>query len=63
MMNTQKRVVTLQLVRDANNAAISGKQYAKHIREAAERLPRFTAEEINSAWAKANGRSEQKTSV
>lgn len=62
-MNTLRRVVTIQLVRDANRAAISGKEYARHIREVTERLPRLTVEEINSAWAKANGRSEQKTSL
>lgn len=53
------KVVTLALVRKANKAAIEGKHYAKHIEEAASRLPRFTAKEINSAWARANGEAAE----
>lgn len=51
-MKTVRRSVTVDLVRRANRAIIEGKVYAPHI-EAAARLPRLSAEEINKAWAKA----------
>lgn len=53
----QQRVITVALVRRANRAAIEGKRYATHIEEAASRLPRLTAKEINRAWARTNGKT------
>lgn len=42
-----------ELVRRANAAAIAGKRYAPWIEEMAERnCPRFSAAEINAAWAR-----------
>ena len=56
-------MVTDSLVLAANRAAIEGKDYAPHIKVIVERLPRFTAEDINEAWAKVNGGRTQKRPI
>ncbi len=58
-----KRHVTVELVKRVNRALIEGKRYASHIEEATARLPRLTPEEINAAWAKANGSAERDAKV
>lgn len=60
---TRKNMVTDSLVLAANRAAIEGKDYAPHIKVIVERLPRFTAEDINEAWAKVNGGRTQKRPI
>ena len=59
MEKDRSRAVTVDLVRRANRAAIEGKRYAPHIEAAAAKLPRLTVEEINRAWSRVNGRSEE----
>lgn len=63
MNSHPRRMITREMVREANRAAIEGRRYAPHIEEAASRLPKFTAEEINQAWKRANGRQESNLSV
>ncbi|MBQ7606509.1 MAG: hypothetical protein IJU76_00760 [Desulfovibrionaceae bacterium] len=54
-MVNDRIVVTEDLIRRVNQAAIEGRKYPKEIMEAAARRPRLTAEEINRVWAKVNG--------
>lgn len=62
MIARKRTVVTDSLVRAANKAAIEGKDYAPHIKAVVERLPRLTAEDINSVWARVNdGRTKTKS--
>lgn len=56
----ERIVVTMDLIRRVNQAAIDGKRYPKEIMEAAARRPRLTAEEINRVWAKVNGTQRDK---
>ncbi len=53
-MVNDRIVVTEDLIRRVNQAAIEGRKYPKEIMEAAARRPRLTAEEINRVWAKVN---------
>lgn len=59
----KRNMVTDSLVRDANRAAIEGRDYAPHIKVIVERLPRLTAEDINNVWAKVNGGRTKKRPI
>ena len=59
-MKTSVRYVTVDLIRRANQATIEGKKYAPHIEDAASKLPRLTAKDINRVWAESNGRKPAK---
>ena len=54
-MYIDRVVITEDLVRRANQAAIEGKRYSRDIEDAAAKMPQLTADEINNAWASANG--------
>ena len=57
-MRGNRIVVTEDLIRRANQAAIDKKKFSKEIEEAAASRPRLTSEEINRVWAKVNGTTQ-----
>ena len=58
MDTIKRRYITVELVRRANRALIEGKNYPPHIEESVTRFPHKTAEEINEAWARVNGKNK-----
>ena len=53
-------VVTEDLIRRANQAAIDGKKFSREIEDAAASRPRLTMDQINEVWAHVNGKKDNR---